>query len=369
MSGPGDVEFADAHTASTDAIFGAPGDYLVRITARQGSEAAFADVHITVRDSKPLAGQSEVLTRHYELTSPLWKARTKALIVNWIPHCIAEIDRPNLKEGGIQNFVEAGKKNTGHPSRPHVGYPFSNAWVLNTIEAMCVALARDPDGDAEIAQAQASIRKKLEEWIPLVLTAQEPDGYFQTRITLGYPREKDQPAVARRWQPRLRGEHEGYVAGYFIEAGIAHHIATGGKDGRLYQAARKLADCWAAQIGPPPKQEWYDGHEEMEQALFRLAAYVDTVEGPGKGQKYADLGHFLLECRGRHGGEDYDQTQAARRSPIFRRRTCRAGRLPLFGNGAGGPFERQRRVSECPRFALGQSGQSQDVRHGGRRER
>jgi uncharacterized protein len=310
VSGPAEVQFADPHALSTDATCAAPGDYVVRITAKQGGEAAFADVHITVRDFRPVPGQSEVLTRHYELTSPLWQARTKALIVNWIPHCVAEIDRPDLKEGGIQNLVEAGKKNAGRPSRPHVGYPFANAWVLNTIEAMCVALARDAGGDREIADAQTAFRKKLDEWIPLILAAQEPDGYFQTRITLGYPREKDELGVARRWKPRLRGEHEGYVAGYFIEAGIAHHIATGGTDVRLYQAAKKLADCWAAHIGPPPKQDWYDGHEEMEQALFRLAAYVDTVEGAGRGRKYAELGRFLLECRGRHGGQDYDQTQA-----------------------------------------------------------
>ena len=310
ISGPGEVEFADPHAASTDATFVAAGNYVVRITAKQGSQTAFADLHVEARASRPLSGQSEVLTRHYMLTSPLWKAQTKALIVTWLPHCIAEIDRPNLREGGIQNLIEAGKKNAGRPSRPHVGYPFSNAWVMNTVEAMCIALTRDADGDAEIANAQAAFRKKLDEWIPLILAAQEPDGYFQTRITLGYPREKDQPAAARRWQPRLRGEHEGYVAGYFIEAGIAHHLATGGKDTRLYVAAKKLADCWAEHIGPPPKQEWYDGHEEMEQALLRLAAYVDDVEGKGKGRPYADLAHFLLECRGRHGGGEYDQTQA-----------------------------------------------------------
>ena len=36
------------------------------------------------------------------------------------------------------------------------------------------------------------------------------------------------------------------------------------KDARLYNAAKKLADCWADHIGPAPKQEWFDGHQEME---------------------------------------------------------------------------------------------------------
>jgi DUF1680 family protein len=309
-SGPGDVTFDDVHVASTTATFTAPGEYLLRVTARQGGESGDADVRIKVRAAQPLVGQSEVLTHHYLLTSRLWKARTKALIVNWIPHCIAQIDKPDLREGGIGNLVEAGNKLAGRPWKPHHGYPFSNAWVFNTVEAMCVAQARSPAGDAEVASAQAACRKKLDEWIPIILAAQEPDGYFQTRITLGYERERSQNPVSRRWQSRLRGEHEGYVAGYFVEASIAHHIATDRKDARLYHAAKKLADCWAAHIGPPPKEEWYDGHEELEQALFRLAAYVDRVEGAGAGRKYAELGRFLLECRGKHGGQAYDQTQA-----------------------------------------------------------
>jgi uncharacterized protein len=309
-SGPCEVTFDDPRAATTSATFTAPGEYVLQVTARQGVEAGSALVRVKVHSTRPLVGQSDVLTRHYVLTSPFWKARTRALIVNWIPHCIAQIDDPNLKEGGIENLVEAGNKLAGRAWKPHHGYPFSNAWVFNTVEAMCVALARDPDGDAEVASAQAAFRQKLDEWIPIVLSAQEPDGYFQTRITLGYEKERSQDAVLRRWKPTLRGEHEGYVAGYFIEAGIAHHIATGGKDARLYNAAKKLADCWATHVGPSPKQEWYDGHEEMEQALFRLANYVDLVEGAGAGHKYAELGRFLLECRGKHGGQNYDQTQA-----------------------------------------------------------
>jgi hypothetical protein len=29
---------------------------------------------------------------------------------------------------------------------------------------------------------------------------------------------------------------------------------TGGKDVRMYEAAKRLADCWCANIGPAPKQ-------------------------------------------------------------------------------------------------------------------
>ncbi|MGN6727165.1 MAG: glycoside hydrolase family 127 protein, partial [Tepidisphaeraceae bacterium] len=71
------------------------------------------------------------------------------------------------------------------------------------------------------------------------------------------------------------------------------------KDARLYNAAKKLADCWYDNL-VVKNHPWYDGHEEMEQACYRLAAYVNKVEGAGKGDKYAKLARFLLDCRG-HG--------------------------------------------------------------------
>ena len=112
-----------------------------------------------------------------------------------------------------------------------------------------------------------------------------------------------------RWSPQSRGNHEGYTAGYFIESAINNYTLTGGKDKRLYNAAKKLADCWVANIGPG-KKEWYDGHEEMEQALVRFGRFVNDMEGQGHGDSYIALAKFLLDCRGQHGGSDYDQTQS-----------------------------------------------------------
>jgi DUF1680 family protein len=160
---------------------------------------------------------------------------------------------------------------------------------------MCVALMVDPQGDQEIIAAQKAMREKLNDWIPKILSAQEPDGYLHTAYTLsGRP----------RWTNK--GDHEGYTAGYFIESAIAHYMMTNRTDARLYEAARKLADCWCNNIGPAPKKYWYDGHQELEQALVRLARFVDDVEGAGKGRKYVELAKFLLDCR-RNGGE-YDQS-------------------------------------------------------------
>ena len=57
-------------------------------------------------------------------------------------------------DGGIDNFIEAGKANRGEPHGKHKGYVFSNAWVHQTVESMCIALMVDPQGDPDIIKAQ-----------------------------------------------------------------------------------------------------------------------------------------------------------------------------------------------------------------------
>ena len=306
-SGPGKVEFADASAPKTAATFSEPGDYVLKLTAGKGDLNSSATLHAKVTAPPPADRLDVVYTTPYKIDSPLWNARVKALIVNWIPHCIAEINDPNLREGGINNFIEAAKKLQGEPAKPHVGFPFSNAWVHQTVEAMCIALMVDPQGDPEIIAAQDKMKATLDDWIPKILAAQEPDGYLQTRFTLGTARDRN---PVRHWDPGTRGEHEGYVAGYFIESAINDYTLTGGADKRLYDAAKKLADCWVANLGPG-KKEWYDGHEEMEQALVRFGRFVNDMEGQGHGDSYIALAKFLLDCRGQHaGGGDYDQTQS-----------------------------------------------------------
>jgi len=243
-----------------------------------------------------------VYTKRYKIDSPLWNDRAKILITSWIPYCVSQIERTDLTlgEGGLDNFIEAGKALRGEPHGKHLGYVFSNAWVHQTIESMCIALMIDPQGDPEIIAAQEKMKVTLEKWIPIILAAQEPDGYLQTAFTL-----RDTNRWKERWSPRTRGNHEGYVAGYFIESAINHYTLTEGKDKRLYDAAKKLADCWVANIGPG-KKVWFDGHQEMEQALVRFGRFVNDMEGNGRGNSYIALSKFLLDSRA--GGSEYDQS-------------------------------------------------------------
>ena len=302
-AGPGNVAFADAASALTTATFSRPGDYTLTLEA-SGSKGPAHTIGVHVEPAPPADRLYVVYTRQYSIDSALWKERAKVLIVNWIPHCIAMCERTDIPamrgDGGIDNFIEAAKANRGEPHGKHKGYVFSNAWVHQTVESICIALMVDPQGDGEIVKAQEIMRATLERWIPIILDAQMPDGYLQTAYILA-----DRKEWPERWSPEHRGNHEGYVSGYFIESAINHYTLTDGKDLRLYNAAKKLSDCWVANIGPG-KKEWFDGHQEMEQALVRFGRFVNDQEGNHRGDAYIALAKFLLDSR--RGGNEYDQS-------------------------------------------------------------
>lgn len=303
-SGPGAVTFSAPAALTGDASFSQPGDYVLTLTARSGTESAASSLHVKVVTPPPAKRLDVLYTRRYKINSKLWNQRIKSMIVNWIPFCIDQCERTDLAtgQGGIDNFIEAGKALHGEPHEKHKGYVFSNAWVHQTVEAMCEALMVDPQGDAEMIAAQQKMQQTLNRWIPIILAAQEPDGYLHTPWTL-----RDTSRWHQRWSAEeSRGFHEGYTAGYFIESAINHYTLTEGRDKRLYDAAKKLADCWVAHIGPG-KIAWYDGHQEMEQALVRFGRFVNDMEGhQSHGDSYIKLAKFLLDNRG--GGSEYDQS-------------------------------------------------------------
>ena len=255
-SGPGAVAFADSRSLITTATFSTPGSYVLNLKIDNGRESTSSTLNVLVETPPPAKQLDAVYTKNFKINSPLWSARAKALMVSWIPHCIDQINRTDLTQGpgGIDNFIEAGKALRGESHGYHKGYVFSNAWVHQTVEAMSIALMIDPQGDPEIIKAHEKMRATLEDWIPKILAAQEPDGYLQTAFTI--PRISGNGNVDagpfKHWE--RRGDHEGYTAGYFLESAINHYLMTGKKDARLYNAAKKLADCWCNNLGPAPKK-------------------------------------------------------------------------------------------------------------------
>ncbi|MCX6875651.1 MAG: glycoside hydrolase family 127 protein [Verrucomicrobia bacterium] len=296
LAGPGAVAFSNPAAAATAARFAAVGEYVLQLSAADGKLQAAATVRVTAVAAPPAPHLEPVWSTAYQLSSPFWRKRTKNLIVNWLPHCVGKLCDPATREGSIEDFVLAGRKLAGTPGVVHAGPGFCDWFLYNTAEAMCLALLVDPQGDPEIIAAQNTMRLTLDDWIPKILSAQEPDGYLLTQATLqGRP----------HW--RHVRDHEGYQAGYFIEFAIAHHLLTGGRDRRLLDAAIRLADCWVRNLGPAPKQRWYDGHQGIEFALVRLARHLEGGAGPNNnGAAYLALAKFLLDSRG--NGEEYDQT-------------------------------------------------------------
>ncbi len=295
-SGPGRVRFDAANQSATTARFSAPGEYVLKLTGSDGEANASDTLKVRVQPNPPKGHLDPVWTTSYMVSSPFWKPRLKNLIVNWIPHCIQKCEDPESKEGGIDNFVQARRKLAGEPGAKHTGAVFANTWVYNTLESMCIAQMLDPQGDREIAAAQTAMRKTIDDWVPKIIGAQEPDGYLHTQYTIeGH----------RRWTDKHA--HEDYQAGYFMETAIAHHLMTGRKDGRMLEAAMRLADCWVRNLGPAPKRTWYPGHQELEMALVKLGRYIEPTD-PEKSKAYVALAKFLLDSR--QGGDEYDQSHA-----------------------------------------------------------
>ena len=150
VTGPGTVTFADATAPVTTATFSAPGAYQLKLTLDNGETRVDSALNVKVVPEPKLVDLLPIYPRSYRVDSPLWNRTVKTLIVNWIPHCIDQINRTDLKlgPGGIDNFVEAAKALAGQPHGAHKGYVFSNAWVHQTVEAMSIALMVDPKGDA-----------------------------------------------------------------------------------------------------------------------------------------------------------------------------------------------------------------------------
>lgn len=243
-----------------------------------------------------------------KITSPFWKKNIKRMTEKWLPHCIEELESVGY---GINAFKQAANKLGGEEyTVPSPLGPWDSAYTYNTIEAICLALTIDPAGDQELENAQNTLKEKMEEWIPIVLSAQEEDGYINPKYTL------EGKTSADHWT--VKTDHEGYVMGYFIEAAIAYSEMTGSTESDFYKAAVKCADLWEDTIGPSPKKFWYDGHEEMELAMVRLGRFVNKTEGEGKGDKYIRLANFLCDARGSETyyngtGTDpkYDQNHAS----------------------------------------------------------
>ena len=181
--------------------------------------------------------------------------------------------------GRIDNFRRA----SGRSGIEFRGLLFNDSDVFKWMEAVSLVLARTRD---------AELSALLDGVIDAVAAAQSPDGYLNSYFV----RERE----AERYTD-LERQHELYCAGHLIQAGVAHHRATGERT--LLDVAVRLAGHICDSFGPG-RRAGTGGHEEIELALVEL--YRETGE-----RTYLDRARFFLDQRGatpaRIGGSAYHQ--------------------------------------------------------------
>ncbi|ROR97234.1 hypothetical protein EDD28_1831 [Salana multivorans] len=192
-----------------------------------------------------------------------WAPRREVVRTHTIPQQERE-----LRTGGHLDALR-GTWRPGEPE-PHV---FWESDVAKWIEAASYSLTQVPDPELDAA---------VEEVVALLAGAQEPDGYLNVYFSQVRP--------GRRFTD-LRDAHELYCLGHLVEAAVAHHEATGRTS--LLDVVRRYVDLVERELGPGGSCDGgYDGHEEIELALVRLARATGEA-------RYLDLARRMVDARGR----------------------------------------------------------------------
>lgn len=202
-----------------------------------------------------------------------------------IPYCFEKFQ----ETGYLRNFQSVADKD----GKPHIGPPFSDGLVLETITGAANFLA---------VQDHPELDKTLRQLIPLILSAQQEDGYLHTVVIQDYPN--------RKWGEGEGGDiihqHDLYNQGALVEAGIAYYKATKRTD--LLKAAVKCANNICAYIGEKPKHNIIPGHSLPEMAflelyrLFRDDQDLAMFAQENKVQKeaYLEIVRFWYDHRGNY---------------------------------------------------------------------
>jgi DUF1680 family protein len=192
-----------------------------------------------------------------ELTGGFWARWQRDNREVTTPHALGWLER----DGSVANLREL--------SGAHQGMWFSDSDVYKVLEALSWDLGRAPS--AELVEAVRSLTGVLE-------AAQQPDGYLNSYVQAGHE---------VRWES-LAMSHELYCIGHLIQAGVAHHRATG--ETELLGVAMRAADCVVRDFGQSRRKDT-DGHPVIELALVEL--YRETGEA-----SYLELAQQLIDVRG-----------------------------------------------------------------------
>lgn len=202
--------------------------------------------------------------REVKLLDPVFAERLRI----WRDATIPSVIKKTKETGRIDAFRLNWKE--GMPNRPHF---YWDSDVAKVLEGMAYALAHRPDPELE---------KIYDEWVDLIVSAQQPDGYLNTYFTVVEPED--------RWK-RLSVTHELYCAGHLMEAAVAGYELLGKR--KLLDSLCRYADHIDSIFGPESegKRRGWPGHEEIELALVKL--YRATGN-----ERYLALARYFVNDRG-----------------------------------------------------------------------
>ncbi len=178
------------------------------------------------------------------LTGGLWG---RVFATNWqatIPHVFEHV-----REDLFDKFRRAGDP-TYAPDQPPAGSRRGREANLHrTLEAAASSLAHDHD---------PRTHRWIEEGLEVIEPAADFDGYLHANLA---PRQ----LADRRWRDGALNEL--YATGHMIQAGVAHHRATGSD--RYLRLARRAADHMC-EVFLPGGNTMRPSHPEVEMALIEL---------------------------------------------------------------------------------------------------
>jgi uncharacterized protein len=158
------------------------------------------------------------------------------------------------------------------------GFQFQDSDVAKWIEAASYAIA----ALAAAGRRDPELERAMDGAIELVGAAQQSDGYIQSYYSVA--------AKGKRWTD-LEWGHELYCGGHLIEAAVAHFQATLSR--KFLDIMLRYVDCVDAAFGiEEGKRRGYDGHPEIELALFKL--YRVTRD-----ERHLRLARYFVDERGR----------------------------------------------------------------------
>lgn len=188
--------------------------------------------------------------------------------VPYIGNALADEVPGIRKSGSVENFRIA----SGELRKEFHGLVSQDSDLFKWMEAASLALT--------LREGQES--SKLKELTALLERCQMKDGYLNTYYIIN--------GLKHKWS-YLKESCQLYCAGHLLEAAVTNYEATGERS--LLEIAMSYGDCIGRAFGREEgKIHGYDGHAEVELALYRL------YEATGV-EKYRDLADFFVEERGK----------------------------------------------------------------------